>query len=350
MPRPRPLPAHDPRAACCRCRWRCRACTFVTSPFGSATSGRSRSRSRRDRARGLLPERRLRPIRRQHVDFTTSNRPVRASPWPPVRGRRGPRLDRRGLRPQDAEADPEIAPVASATSAPRCRGSCTDADDPEAAAVIAERDAQATSGSSVSPEWSVDGSVSGRGVIDPMVPEPGDGPVGNGRRGGGQGVGGGSRGWDRCRIRRPEARDGAGERPARPSRRRRFHDHGPTLARSPGGATHDRPARFEGDRDRAVDVRPIDPCPGRREPVDRRPRRVPVGIAGPGRGDRDQWPDRGEERLVRRGPAAVVGDLQDVDPGQARREQGRVDLPPRRRPSGGSAAPRRSRAARPRRC
>src|SRR3954462_8773978 len=38
-----------------------------------------------------------------------------------------------------------------------------------------------------------------------------------------------------------------------------------------------------------------------------------IRVAGPGRGDSHLWPDRFDEGLGCRGPAAVVGDLQEVD-------------------------------------
>jgi hypothetical protein len=48
---------------------------------------------------------------------------------------------------------------------------------------------------------------------------------------------------------------------------------------------------------------------------------VPVRIAGPGRGDRDGRSRGVDERLRRRGLAAVVGDLEQIDVRQVVLEQ-----------------------------
>ena len=53
---------------------------------------------------------------------------------------------------------------------------------------------------------------------------------------------------------------------------------------------------------------------------------MPVRVVGPGRGDRDAWADRVDEGLGRRGLAAVVRDLEQVDPWQALGQQRRVDV------------------------
>ncbi len=52
---------------------------------------------------------------------------------------------------------------------------------------------------------------------------------------------------------------------------------------------------------------------------------MPVRVPGAGRGDGDSGPDRIDERLGRRRPAAVVGDLEQVDMRQAVGQQRRVD-------------------------
>ena len=75
----------------------------------------------------------------------------------------------------DAEADPEVAPVASAASAPRVsslsRIIAIDADDPEAAAVIAERDAQ---GTSVEGPFLADGTLLKPVAVDTEVADGSD--------------------------------------------------------------------------------------------------------------------------------------------------------------------------------
>ena len=63
-----------------------------------------------------------------------------------------------------------------------------------------------------------------------------------------------------------------------------------------------------------------------RHPVDGRLRRMAVRVARPGRRDRDPRPDRIEERTGRRRPAAVMSDLEQVDPRQAAAHEDRVDL------------------------
>jgi hypothetical protein len=51
-----------------------------------------------------------------------------------------------------------------------------------------------------------------------------------------------------------------------------------------------------------------------------------VRVAGPGRRDRDAGPDGVDERLRRRGLAAVMGDLEQVDLGQAFGQELWVDV------------------------
>ncbi len=166
-----------------------------------------------------------------------------------------------------------------------------------------------------------------------MVPEPrhaaGRLVRVDGRRGGGQGDLDPSRVGNRRRADRTEAQDRAQEG-ACPSRRpgrgrgRRHRWRG--SVRSSRRAPDDRPVRGEAHRDRAVDVGPINGRTGRSESLDRRLRGMPIRVAGPRRGDGDPWPDRRDERVGRRSPAAVVRDLEDVDGRQAGRQERRVDV------------------------
>jgi hypothetical protein len=77
----------------------------------------------------------------------------------------------------------------------------------------------------------------------------------------------------------------------------------------------------EGHGDRAVHIGSEDPRSGLGKTLERAPGRMAVGIAGSGRGDRDPWPDGRQERVRRRGPAAVVCHLEQVDVRQAFRQQ-----------------------------
>jgi hypothetical protein len=172
--------------------------------------------------------------------------------------------------------------------------------------------------------------------IRAMVPEPAAEPVGGvGTAGIRRRVAGGEQrdATIRSRDRRghggAEARDGAQEGPSGGEDRRRHGRDGPRRPHrraAPGRAAHDRPVWLERDRDRAIDVGPVDLRPGRRKPVDRRPGRVAVRVVGPSRGDRDPGLDHREERVGGRGTAAVVGDLEDVDRREPGGDQGRVDL------------------------
>ena len=89
---------------------------------------------------------------------------------------------------------------------------------------------------------------------------------------------------------------------------------------------HGHPARAEDDLDRAVAVGPQDPRSVGLEPPDRGRARVAVGIARADRDDRGRRPDGVEERVRRRGPAPVVGDLEDVGPGESTSDEDRVDV------------------------
>ncbi len=104
-------------------------------------------------------------------------------------------------------------------------------------------------------------------------------------------------------------------------------DGGPAAARSRCELRgHADLARTEDDLDRAVAVGSQDPCPVGLEPPDRGRARVAVGIARADRDDRDRWPDGVEERVRGRGPAAVVGDLEDLDAGESTGDEDRVDV------------------------
>jgi hypothetical protein len=61
------------------------------------------------------------------------------------------------------------------------------------------------------------------------------------------------------------------------------------------------------------------------ESVDRRRSRMTVRVAGTYRDRRDPWSHDIEERARRRRPTAVVGDLEEVDAGQAAGQERRVD-------------------------
>ena len=82
---------------------------------------------------------------------------------------------------------------------------------------------------------------------------------------------------------------------------------------------------LESDHHRAVTISPQDPGPDRRQPVQRRPCGMAVGVARAGRGDRDPRPDGVHERLGGGGLAPMVGDLEQVDAGQTVGQQLRVD-------------------------
>jgi len=83
--------------------------------------------------------------------------------------------------------------------------------------------------------------------------------------------------------------------------------------------------RLEGHDDRAVPVRPEHPGTGPGQPLEGCPGRVAVRVARAGGCDRDPRPDGVDERLGGRRPAAVVGDLEQIDTGQVGGQQLRVD-------------------------
>jgi len=79
------------------------------------------------------------------------------------------------------------------------------------------------------------------------------------------------------------------------------------------------------DHHRAVAVRSENTSPGSRQPVQRRFRRMAIGITHPGRGNRDPRSHGVEERLGRGRLAPMVGDLEQIDTRQTLGQQLRVD-------------------------
>jgi hypothetical protein len=77
---------------------------------------------------------------------------------------------------------------------------------------------------------------------------------------------------------------------------------------------------------RPILVRPEHPDAPRPKSFDGRGRRMAVRVAQAHRDQPDPRSDRVEERRGRGGPAAVMGDLQDLDRREAARKQHRVDL------------------------
>jgi hypothetical protein len=78
--------------------------------------------------------------------------------------------------------------------------------------------------------------------------------------------------------------------------------------------------------DRALEVGPVDPRPDGPEPVEGRGRRVAVVVVGAGRDQREPRSQGFQQRPARRGRAAVMRDLEHVDPTQAVREQPWIDV------------------------
>jgi hypothetical protein len=96
---------------------------------------------------------------------------------------------------------------------------------------------------------------------------------------------------------------------------------------SPARSTADADrAPIEGDRDRAVEVRPVDPRADGTESGEGGRCRMAVGVVGPDRGDGDLRVGRRHEWFRRGGPTAVVGDLEHVDVGQPAGQQHRVHV------------------------
>ena len=156
--------------------------------------------------------------------------------------------------------------------------------------------------------------------------------------------------YDHTKSRR--ARHPTQERPTLPRPRRRHREPGSdrrereSAGRQPGRdgrfpprpRLHQRAARIEAHRDRAIDVRSVHARARCGQPFQRALRRVAVWIAGSRGRDRDPGPDGREERVGGRGPAAVMGDLQEVDVRKALGQQRGIDvLPPHRLPAGTGA-------------
>ncbi len=107
----------------------------------------------------------------------------------------------------------------------------------------------------------------------------------------------------------------------RPSGRRRR----PRGDRAPAFSLHGHPGRTEGRDDRAVEIRPEHTGTRCDEPIERRRRGVSIRVPRASRGHRDSRPYCIDERLRRRRLAAVVCDLQEVEPRESLLEQRRVD-------------------------
>jgi len=155
-----------------------------------------------------------------------------------------------------------------------------------------------------------------------MVPDgsPRAPAIGGGRSDGRAGLG-----RDACLALRDQRGHGNGAtKPRGRGRGRRGRPRGRGCDPAALGA-HRQPIRLEGHDDGAVPVRTQDPGPRGGQPLKSDPRRVAVRIAGAGRRDRDPRLDRVHERLGRGRPAAVVGDLEEVDAWQAGGQQLRVD-------------------------
>jgi hypothetical protein len=75
----------------------------------------------------------------------------------------------------------------------------------------------------------------------------------------------------------------------------------------------------------AIEVSAENPGAMRHEAGNRGRSRVAVGVGGPGRDDRNTWPDRTEKRVRRRRAAPVVGDLQEIDLRQTAGQQLGID-------------------------
>ena len=128
----------------------------------------------------------------------------------------------------------------------------------------------------------------------------------------------------RRRCRGAEPRDRAQE-PARRDRGRRRPDRNGTCRPSPRFASDDRPSRIERDADRAIAIRTVDAGPAGREPFQGGPGRMPVRVARARRGDRHARSNGHDEGVGRRRPAAMVGHLEDIDPGQSSCQQRWID-------------------------
>jgi hypothetical protein len=96
--------------------------------------------------------------------------------------------------------------------------------------------------------------------------------------------------------------------------------------RSPALGLDGQRVPIEGRLHAAIPIRPIQPGAARLDPGKGLGRRVAVRVDRPDRDDRGPRSHSGQEPARRGGPAAVVGDLQEIDPGQAPGQQDRIDL------------------------
>jgi hypothetical protein len=76
----------------------------------------------------------------------------------------------------------------------------------------------------------------------------------------------------------------------------------------------------------AISIGPVEPRTAGLDPPERLRCRMAIRVHCADGDDRDARPNRVEEGVGRRRPAAVMGDLEQVHPGQAARQQDRVDL------------------------
>jgi len=138
-----------------------------------------------------------------------------------------------------------------------------------------------------------------------------------------------------ARARRSARRDATQERgrrrrarpPGRDGCRRRNAARLRVVRRSACAADVDAHRRsIERDLHRAVGVRPVRRTRDRTEPVDRRRRRMPVGVALARRHDSDSRPHGVEEGGRTRRPRAVVGHFEQVDLWQSPTHELGVDL------------------------
>lgn len=87
----------------------------------------------------------------------------------------------------------------------------------------------------------------------------------------------------------------------------------------------DQVSAVEGGFDGAVLIRPEQRCPVVLDPGHGLGCRMAIRVHGADRDDRDLRPNRVEQALGRGSPAAVMGNLEEVHPGQPPGEQDRVD-------------------------
>jgi hypothetical protein len=120
-------------------------------------------------------------------------------------------------------------------------------------------------------------------------------------------------------------RGGRGRERRRRERRRRAGRSRPRRGRPGTGRAHAERSAVERHLDRPVRVRSIGPPGQLAEPFEGVGRRVAVRVPGARRDDRDPGPDRLEELARRRGPRAVMRDLQQVDRRKASGDELRID-------------------------